>query len=59
METTSNVKIENKTGDVTLVTMERGKYDKRFQLQSSTEALALWLEIGRFYGFSNLKSSEA
>jgi hypothetical protein len=40
-------------GDAKVVTIERPKYDKKFQLQSREEAFALWLAIDSEYGFSN------
>lgn len=47
-----NVKIQDKGEEVALVTMTRPKYDKNFQLQTTSEAMDLWLALGAFYGFS-------
>ena len=33
--------------------MKRDKYDKRFQLQSTNEAYALYLAIAKAYGFQS------
>jgi hypothetical protein len=43
--------------DAKVVTIEREKYDKKFQLQSVDEAYALWVAIDVEYGFSGIVRS--
>jgi len=50
---TSEVTIEDTPGMARLVSMKRDKYDKRFQLQSTNEAYALYLAIAKAYGFQS------
>jgi hypothetical protein len=44
-------------GDAKVVTIEREKYDKRFQLQSVEEAYSLWVALDAEYGFSGIVRS--
>jgi hypothetical protein len=57
MSTPSKVDVDIKPadrGEAKVVTIHRPKYDKRFQLQSETEAYALWVAIDAEYGFSGI-----